>query len=46
MDNEPTLVFQSNEKSVNAAYDNAEYSQFNRSLLSKLNREELVRTGY
>jgi len=46
MDNEPTLVFQSNEKSVNTAYDNAEYSQFNRSLLSKLNREELARTGY
>jgi hypothetical protein len=43
VDNEPTLVFQSNEKSVNAAHDNAEYSQFNRSLLSKLNREELAK---
>jgi hypothetical protein len=43
MDSKPTLVFQSDEKSVNAAYDNAEYSQFNRSLLSKLNRKELAK---
>jgi len=43
MDKTPTLVFQADEKSVNADYDNAEYSKYNRSLLSKLNREELAK---
>ena len=41
MDKQPNLVFQADEKSVNAAYDNAEYSKYNRSLLKKINREEL-----
>jgi hypothetical protein len=41
MDNQPDLVFQADEKSVNAGYDNAEYSKYNRSLLNKMNREEL-----
>jgi hypothetical protein len=41
MDQQPTLVFQSNEKSVNADYDSAEESKYNRSLLKKMNREEL-----
>ena len=39
MDSEPALVFQADEQSVNAAYDNAEYSKYNRSLLKKMNRE-------
>jgi hypothetical protein len=43
IDNEPTLVFKVDEKSVNADYDSAEYSKYNRSLLSKLNREELAK---
>jgi hypothetical protein len=43
MDKTPTLVFQADEKSVNADYDNAEYSKYNRSLLSKLNRKELAK---
>ena len=41
MDNQPTLVFKADEKSVNADYDSAEYSKYNRSLLNKMNREEL-----
>ena len=41
MDDQPTLVFKADEKSVNASYDNAEYSKYNRSLLKKINRKEL-----
>ena len=39
MDSQPTLVFKADEKSVNADYDSAEYSKYNRSLLNKMNRE-------
>lgn len=39
MDKQPTLVWKADEKSVNADYDSAEYSKYNRSLLSKMNRE-------
>lgn len=39
-DSQPTLVFKADEKSVNADYDSAEYSKYNRSLLNKMNREE------
>lgn len=38
MDNQPDLVFQVDEKSVNAAYDNVEYSKYSRSQLDKLNK--------
>jgi len=41
MDSRPTLVWKADEKSVNADYDNAEYSKYNRSLLKKMNREAL-----
>ena len=38
-DSQPDLVFQTDEKSVNAAYDNAEYSKYSRSQLDKLNKK-------
>jgi hypothetical protein len=37
----PDLVFAADEKSVNASYDNAEDSKYNRSLLKKINRERV-----
>ena len=38
-DSQPDLVFQADEKSVNAAYDNVEYSKYSRSRLDKLNKK-------
>jgi hypothetical protein len=40
MGNQPDLVFQADEKSVDAAYDNVEYSKYSRSQLDKLNKND------